>query len=838
MDLSMDRDIPDVFPRVGPARNNFTAQNQAPAIANITIPHESPNIQHFSLSDQTIAAGSTSEESTEDELSSFSYINVEVHYTLLLIIMVSSVAINGLVFVLFYQRPSVRMTSNKFVLNMAIVHLLQTFIVLPFVFVSVMFQGWIFGDVFCKIHGTVSMCLTMANVFSILLIAVDRNCAVNSPLHYSMTITKKRTSVLIVSTWLCALVVSVPPLVGVSGLQYQKSWAMCTVTWYDTGVLTLAYACVLSVLGFLMPFIRITWIYASMFQAARRNSACTRLRNVKSGSNELSPPSSAGPYGGSHRPVYFPRKPAWSKRTSSPSKASSLFGDKLKAVRTAVLVVVSFTACFLPFFAMTLAETQRANASETPLRNLPAIAMLLLFSSSLINPYLYVIRNKVTRKHVRKMFTGLTRKPSIFSPLGYHYSHQSPLRERKCSDGTRVPESTASLRSGESEECQRFMRRSLYRNKSGEWNMVAVTIEPNLSPARRSSIVVHRPLCLDEMGEQLEQLFQQEYSHHHYTYRPMCYGMAARNRSCRRASLDNPKVPPERFSRNCERYVKPTSMNLSTRSKADRSKSFRIRGRYANRREPTAACDMSCKSNVNHEEWCHNLINSCTPRLASNATQESRSSVSVLAGGAETSQAVPHSATSMGHVQRCGSVPLEYHSSATAGHPSRPELKRGWSFAFEEREVSVVIPAQAISQFGRFRKSQFAMAKRSRKQSSSDTNTTTLESLTSTESQEVPMIGSPRTLSPTSSQSYHYPPPQTCQHHQQLRWRLHGYSSMPLPATFLSQQQQQQHIQLSGECHDRRDSGFEDTMLERCDLCDTVVNASDSMKTMTFIEHV
>ncbi|KAL1420817.1 hypothetical protein MTO96_023673 [Rhipicephalus appendiculatus] len=152
------------------------------------------------------------------------------------------------------------MTSNKFVLNMAIVYLLQTFILLPFVFVSIVFREWIFGDVWCKVHGTLSLCFTLANVFSILLIAVDRNCAVNSPLHYSMTITKKRTSGLIVSTWLFAIVIALPPLFGVSDIKYQESWAMCTVTWHDAGFLTMAYSCVLCVIGFLLPFVRITWI--------------------------------------------------------------------------------------------------------------------------------------------------------------------------------------------------------------------------------------------------------------------------------------------------------------------------------------------------------------------------------------------------------------------------------------------------------------------------------------------------------------------------------------------------------------------------------------------------
>ncbi|XP_049271154.1 G-protein coupled receptor 161-like [Rhipicephalus sanguineus] len=814
MDLSLDRNSSAVTQRTGPVSSNFTAQNQSTAIANTSIPHEVPGIRHFALSGDVTQEAPTPLESPEDQLSSFSYISVEVHYTLLLFIMVCSVAINGLVFVLFYQRPSVRMPSNKFVLNMAIVHLLQTFIVLPFVFVSVLFQEWIFGEIFCKIHGTLSVCLTMANVFSILLIAVDRNCAVNSPLHYSMTITKKRTNVLILSTWVFAIVVSVPPLVGVSGLQYQKSWAMCTVTWYDTGLLTLAYSCVLCVLGFLLPFVRITWIYTSMFQAARRNSACTRLHNIKSGSNEISPPPSAGLDGGSDMPVCLNRKSAWSKRTTS-SQVSSLFGDKLKAVRTGVFVVVSFTACFLPFFAMTVVEPH-AQTLKAPLHNLPAIAMLLLFSSSLVNPYLYVIRNKATRKHIRKMFHCLTRKPSFFSPQGYHHSHQSPLQEPRCSDGTRVLESTASLRSDGSEEYQRtWMRQSLCRNKSGEWNIIAVTTEPSTSPSRRSSILVHRPRYVDEM----EELFQQDSSYHHNKSMPARYGASVMSSSYRRASLDSGKVPCERFTKIPEKRFKRTSTTVGT--SGDRSKSFRIRGRYANRKELSLECDPSCNMNVNHEDWRRYLSESCQRRHGSNARHDLRSYASILTHAAEVHRAAPRSATCM----------------APAGHTCLPVLVRGRSLAMDEREKSAVVPAQAISRSGGLRKTQFAMGRRSSKQSSSDTNTTTLESLTSTESQELPIISSPRTLSPTSLTSYRYPHVQTHQQHQQQCWRQRGYSSVPPPTAILCQQLHQS-AEVPQDSQDRRDSGFEDTMLERCDLCCTAVSEHDSIKAMKFIEHV
>lgn len=740
-----------------------------------------------------------------DQAFSFNSITVEVHYTVLLVIMVSSVAINGLIFVLFYQRPSVRMTSNKFVLNMAIVHLLQTFLILPFVFVSVMVQEWIFGDIWCKIHGVVSVCLTMANVFSILLIAVDRNCAVNSPLHYSMTITKKRTSGLIVSTWLFAVLVSLPPIIGVSGIKYQESWGMCTVTWYETDLLTIAYSCVLCVVGFLLPFVRITWIYTSMFRAARRNSARARLHNINTSSAEMSPPASAVPEG--HLTLHLHRRMAWSKRTSSLSQASSFFGDEWKAVRTGLLVVISFTACFLPFFSMTLIE-QHTRTRKATLKKAPAIAMLLLYCSSLISPYLYVIRNKATRKHVRKMFTCLRRKPSFFSPRGYHYSHQSPPQERKFSEETmNVPEGATAIRSSDNPDYHRSMvTHSLYQNKAGDWKIISVKADPRRSPTRRCSaaasmILQPGPLRIDDLA------LQSSYKH---KCGPGLRGAAIRNGFYRRASLDSSKVLSARYSIPMERDIDTNSVTWN--SAGDRSMSFRVRGRFANREESTETCDTSCTSSFGQEEWGgHFMEQSHRRNSASRRDSQASASTFVVSD--------LHQSSGIAQIHN-------YHGISEVSHPAsycaRPSLKRGRSFAFDEQELSTAYPTQRISQSGGLRKSHFAGARNSPRHGSSETTTTTLESSTSTESQDAAIVTSPPVSSPPSL--YHY--------HQHL---IHQHESHA-PAASIILPFSQSHTAVSQECQDRRDSGFEDTMTERCDICYTIVDETGSIKAVKFIE--
>ncbi|KAH9377229.1 hypothetical protein HPB48_000587 [Haemaphysalis longicornis] len=352
----------------------FGARNYAGSFPNSVHMNDLWGALRFVRYRNTAATSAFVGSSDDVQLSSFQYIALQAHYLLLLVIMVPSVAVNGLVFVLPYQRVSVRMTSNKFVLNMAVVHLLQTFLVLPFVFVSAMLRRWIFGDMCCKIHGSLTIFLAVANVFSILLIAIDRNCAVNSPLRYAMTIKKRRYSGLIASTWVVALLLSLPPLLDLCDVRYQDSWVTCTVTWYDSSLFTVAYSSVLCVIGFLVPFIWVAWIYASLYRAARRNSARARLNSVNATSSaEISSPSSTGYQGGGHPAFHFPRRMTWSRRSPSLVQASALFGDEWKAVRTSVLVVVSFTACFFPFFFMTLLELH-ARISNTAFRMLPAIA--------------------------------------------------------------------------------------------------------------------------------------------------------------------------------------------------------------------------------------------------------------------------------------------------------------------------------------------------------------------------------------------------------------------------------------------------------------------------------
>ncbi|XP_054717395.1 5-hydroxytryptamine receptor 1A-like [Uloborus diversus] len=293
---------------------------------------------------------------------------------------------NTLVVLLFYKRPMLRSFSNRFVLNLSLSHLFQCILVLPTTAVSIVTEKWLLGEIVCIGSGFIFTSLNITSVLSLLLIALDRNCAVNSPLHYSMTITKKRTGILIFGTWLLGVLIALPSLFTTTKILYRDTWHMCTLKWNSNDIDSIIYGSVLIVVGFMLPFLTTICVYSSMFQAARDNSERARKHSVESAIPEVRSGTSA------------PKKKF--RRTSSSS--NQLFGEEWKAVRTGVLVVMTFTLCWLPYFSVVSIE-----AYFDADNNLPDVVMFFVVLCAsiacVINPYLYVFRNKTSRKNVKQL---------------------------------------------------------------------------------------------------------------------------------------------------------------------------------------------------------------------------------------------------------------------------------------------------------------------------------------------------------------------------------------------------------------------------------------------------
>lgn len=256
---------------------------------------------------------------------------------------------------------------------------------------------WVFGDIWCKIIGSLTICLNLASVLSILLIAIDRNCAVNSPLHYNVTITKKRTGLLISTIWIVSAALAVPTLFGVPQLEYSSCELM---SWNIVRITSIVYITVISALGFAIPFFSVTCLYFAMFRAAETNNARARRNSSNSClSNDvvvnLKPPKKLGVNEYSLRRNF-------SSEHADPKGGCCCCGGKHKAAVTGLLVVVSFVLCWSPYF-LTLVYQQFKEVTI----EIKFWVHFATYISCILNPYVYFYRNKNSWKQSKKLVSRI-----------------------------------------------------------------------------------------------------------------------------------------------------------------------------------------------------------------------------------------------------------------------------------------------------------------------------------------------------------------------------------------------------------------------------------------------
>ncbi|XP_076330747.1 G protein-coupled receptor 161-like [Tachypleus tridentatus] len=321
---------------------------------------------------------------------------LEFQFIAMLIVMVSSLFSNGLMFLIFYKKPLLSKSSNRFVLNLCVTHLLQSILVLPATLTSLIYKYWVFGGTWCQISGTVSLCLSVETVFSLLLIAVDRNCAVNSPLQYKTTTTKRRAFRLITSSWLFSVLVSLPPVFGVAPIIFEKTWCSCVTLGSGSDNASIFYMALLVLLGFLVPLLCTSRIYCSLFKAARANGARGRKHSLGIVTSYHTIPVQTDT-------SFHKIKPF---RRNSTTSQLSLFGDEWKTVRTVLLVLFSFSMCWGPYFIVLFLSTYMSHVPPY----IPLLSSFLSFSSCVVDPYVYFFRNQTVQRYMKKLFQCQTPK--------------------------------------------------------------------------------------------------------------------------------------------------------------------------------------------------------------------------------------------------------------------------------------------------------------------------------------------------------------------------------------------------------------------------------------------
>ncbi|XP_047107512.1 uncharacterized protein LOC124776526 [Schistocerca piceifrons] len=352
-----------------------------------------------------------------------------LHAVALVSLALAGSAANVLVLAVFYRRPALRSPSNRFVLSLVVSNLLGALVVAPALLVQLLRPAHWLRHV-CA--GLTTFAVT-ASIFSIVAIAVDRYSAVLSPLHYAMTITRRRARGMIVAAWAGAALLAAPPVLGPRPVGPGAPPLGCGPS-ARSHAFRLAYALALFAAGFALPLCALCWIYARMYKAAHRNSERTRRHSVSTNPGELvgsgggsrggsldlpQPPQPQPQHEGCRRPGKNPPLSQLSqtkRRCSNASLSTLLFREEGRAVKTAAMVVASFLLCWTLFFATVLADAWAATwqgaddddeaEAEGP-GSVPEqcrrLAELLALSSGCVTPAIYVFRNEAARAEALRL---------------------------------------------------------------------------------------------------------------------------------------------------------------------------------------------------------------------------------------------------------------------------------------------------------------------------------------------------------------------------------------------------------------------------------------------------
>ncbi len=104
--------------------------------------------------------------------------------------------------------------QNWFIASLAMADLLIGLVVMPFS-LSVELSGyWMFGDIWCEIHGALDVFLCTSSIMNICLISLDRYWSITKAISYLNQRTPSRVAVMIVMVWVLSALISIPPLLG------------------------------------------------------------------------------------------------------------------------------------------------------------------------------------------------------------------------------------------------------------------------------------------------------------------------------------------------------------------------------------------------------------------------------------------------------------------------------------------------------------------------------------------------------------------------------------------------------------------------------------------------
>ncbi|XP_061554591.1 neuropeptide FF receptor 2 [Phycodurus eques] len=293
---------------------------------------------------------------------------------------------NGAVCLTVLRRRSTRTVTDLFILNLAVSDLLVGIFCMPTTLADNIITGWPFGNIVCKLSGTVQGISVSASVFTLVAIAVDRFRCIVYPFKRKLTIATSK--LIIVVIWALAASISCPSGVTLHAAREpgvrivlrrrhdSRPLYWCRENWPSPDMRKV-YTTVLFVNIYLAPLALIVVVYARI--------GLTLFRSAR--------PMRASPRGGGTGPGTEARH--------------AVSGKKKRVIAMLLVVALLFILSWLPLWTlMMLSDYASLTEGQYRVINiyLYPLAHWLAFSNSSLNPIVYGFFNENFRRGFRAAF--------------------------------------------------------------------------------------------------------------------------------------------------------------------------------------------------------------------------------------------------------------------------------------------------------------------------------------------------------------------------------------------------------------------------------------------------
>ncbi|XP_056343818.1 trace amine-associated receptor 2-like [Oenanthe melanoleuca] len=269
--------------------------------------------------------------------------------------------------------------TNFLILSMSVTDFLMGFAVMPYSMVRSVENCWVFGIIFCKIHYSFDLMLSLVSIFHLCSIAVDRFYAVCHPLHYPSTMTAAAIKQIVAVCWSVpaafafGVVFSEAYASGIEGYAMLiKCLGLCPI------VFNKLWGAFLFTVGLFGPACIMIGIYVKIFTVSQRHT------------------------------LQLSQAPRLSKNNQKHELSKN---KERKAAKTLSIVMLGFLICWFPCFFAILIDPFLNFSSPLPLfDSLNWLGYLNSFCNPLIygffypwfrKTFKYILEGKILNPHFR-----------------------------------------------------------------------------------------------------------------------------------------------------------------------------------------------------------------------------------------------------------------------------------------------------------------------------------------------------------------------------------------------------------------------------------------------------